>query len=209
MDIMTISLGLAISSFGTALFYASNLGSSPMATFSDGVHNVLNISYGTANTLVNVLMLIILIFIGKNYINIGTILCVFGIGPLVNFFMFLLRDFPIAESPMIVRYIFILIGTVTMGVGLGLYVAVERGYGPLEAIVKILCERKDVSYTKAKILQDLVLVVLGILLKAQWGGGTLIAALLTGPILQKSIHFFTPRYQSLYSTSSDLSHDKR
>ena len=40
-NILWIELGLAISSAGTALFYAADLGSGAMATFSDGLHLLL------------------------------------------------------------------------------------------------------------------------------------------------------------------------
>ncbi|HHT96749.1 MAG TPA: hypothetical protein GXZ90_02495 [Clostridiales bacterium] len=192
LDIVVISLGLFVSSFGIALFYASNLGSSPMATFGDGLHNILSISYGAANTLANTTLLILLFFIKKSYINIGTVLCVFSIGPYVSLSERILKNFGIQNFPMSFKILIVVFGTIMMGIGLGLYVAVERGYGPLEAIVKILCEEKGVSYAKAKILQDVLLVGVGVILQAKLGIGTVIAVILTGPILQKSIQFFTP-----------------
>ncbi|MGB7605950.1 MAG: YitT family protein [Lutisporaceae bacterium] len=193
IDIFVISFGLIVSSFGTALFYAASLGSSPMATFSDGLHNILNISYGSANTLANAVLLISLLFIKRKYINVGTILCVFTIGPFVNIFGNMLENLSIYEGAFLLRIICVLAGTIMMGLGIGLYVAVERGYGPLEALVKLLCQSKGLSYTKAKMIQDAILVVCGILLKAKWGVGTLIAVFLTGPILQWSIKFFTSK----------------
>lgn len=191
-DIIIISFGLMISSFGTALFYAAELGSSPMATFCDGIHNVFNISYGTANTVANMVLLVVLFFLARNYINIGTVLCVFTIGLWVNLFTPMLSGLLICEWPIVTRVLCTVAGTILMGCGLGLYVAVDRGFGALEGLVKLLCAKKKFSYTKAKVIQDIILVVGGILLSATWGIGTVIAMLLTGPVLQWSIHFFTP-----------------
>ena len=193
VDIIIISFGLMISSFGTALFYAAELGSSPMATFCDGLHNLLGISYGTANTLANLLLLVALFFLQRSYINVGTVLCVFTIGLWVNLFTPLLGGALIAQWSMGLRVLCTVAGTVLMGVGLGLYVAVDRGFGALEGLVKLLCAKRTLSYTTAKIIQDILLVVAGILLTAKWGVGTLVAMLLTGPVLQAAIHFFTPR----------------
>lgn len=192
-DIIIISFGLMISSFGTALFYAAELGSSPMATFCDGLHNLLHISYGTANTLANLLLLVVLFFLQRSYINVGTVLCVFTIGLWVNLFTPLLGGAMIAQWSLWARVLCTVAGTALMGVGLGLYVAVDRGFGALEGLVKLLCTKRDLSYTKAKIIQDILLVVAGILLTAKWGVGTLIAMLLTGPVLQQAIQFFTPK----------------
>lgn len=191
-DIVIISFGLMISSFGTALFYAAELGSSPMATFCDGLHNVLHISCGTANTVANMLLLVVLFFLARNYINVGTVLCVFTIGLWVNLFTPLLSDLLIREWPIALRVLCTVAGTAMMGIGLGLYVAVDRGFGALEGLVKLLCDRKKFSYTKAKVIQDIILVAGGILLSATWGIGTVIAMFLTGPVLQVSIQFFTP-----------------
>lgn len=190
-DVTTILIGLMISSFGTGLFYNAELGSSPMATFCDGVHTVLGISYGSANTLVNFLLLIVLFFINRKYINIGTVLCVFAIGPFVNLFTGMLSALDIAHWNIVLRMLCTILGTALMGLGLGLYVSVDRGLGALEGLVKVLCEKTRFSYSKAKILQDILLVVGGILMRAKWGVGTIIAMFLTGPVLQASIGLFS------------------
>jgi len=194
-DVIVILIGLMISSFGTGLFYNAELGSSPMATFCDGVHTVFGISYGSANTLVNLFLLVVLFFINRKYINIGTILCVFAIGPFVNLFTGMLSALDIANWNIILRILCTILGTALMGFGLGLYVSVDRGLGALEGLVKVLCEKARFSYSKAKIIQDILLVAGGILMRAKWGVGTIIAMFLTGPVLQASIGLFSRRIE--------------
>lgn len=189
-DILIIEIGLMISSFGTGLFYAAELGSTPMATLCDGIHILLNISYGAAYTLANGVLLIVLFFLEKSYLKAGTFLCVLTIGPWVNVFTPMLQNAGIASGPYGLRLLCTVIGTALMGIGLGLYVAVDRGFGALEGIVKIVSEKSGISMTFAKIIQDAVLIISGILLNATWGVGTLITLLLTGPALQWSVQFF-------------------
>lgn len=193
IDIMVISFGLMISSFGISLFYQASLGSSPMATFGDGIHNLLGVKYGTANILLNSLLLIVLYFTKKEYINIGTILCVFTIGLYVNYFTDYLQNLNISALSIYIRLLSVVAGTVLMGVGLGLYVAVDRGFGPLEALVVMFCNKTGKPYGLIKIIQDFILVLGGVLLKATWGVGTIIALVLTGPVLQFSIGLFKSR----------------
>ena len=190
LDVLVIEIGLMISSLGTAFFYAANLGSSAMATCCDGLHLLLNISYGDANTLANAALLILLFLLCRSYINVGTVLCVFTIGPWVNLFTPLLQGLKLSEMNMAVRILCTLVGTAMMGVGLGLYMAVDRGFGALEGLVKYARTRFGISVRAAKIVQDAVLVGTGILLGAQWGIGTVVGILLTGPVLQKSSQFF-------------------
>ena len=190
LDVLVIEIGLMISSLGTAFFYAADLGSSAMATCCDGLHLLLNISYGDANTLANATLLILLFLLCRSYINVGTVLCVFTIGPWVNLFTPLLQGLKLSEMNMAVRILCTLVGTAMMGVGLGLYMAVDRGFGALEGLVKYARTRFGISVRVAKIVQDAVLVGTGILLGAQWGIGTVVGILLPGPVLQKSSQFF-------------------
>lgn len=194
-DAVVITLGLVISSFGTALFYAAELGSSPMATFCDGLHNLLNISYGSANTFTNMALLVVMLVVERSYINIGTVLCVFVIGPFVNLFTPFLAGMNLSSQAIPLRVLFTIIGTAFMGAGLGLYVAVDRGYGPLEGLVKYFCAKFGHSYSNVKIIQDVLLVLGGVLLSAKWGVGTLVAMVLTGPLLQFSVEFFTKHFK--------------
>lgn len=197
-NILWIELGLAISSAGTALFYAADLGSGAMATFSDGLHLLLGISYGNANTLSNMVLLIVLFFLRKSYINVGTVLCVFTIGPWVNLFTPIFQATGLAQANMCLRLLGAAGGTICMGVGLGLYVSVGCGLGAMEGIVMYCRERFHISVGVSKIIQDVTLVLPGILLGARWGVGTVIAMFCTGPVLQFSTAFFKDRVFSAH-----------
>jgi hypothetical protein len=190
-DIVIIEIGLMISSFGTALFYSAELGSPPMATLCDGLHLLLNISYGSAYTLANAALLVVLFFIERSYLEIGTFLCVFTIGPWVNLFTPLLQSTSIITSPLWTRILCTICGTAFMGIGLGLYVSVNRGFGALEGLVKFFCEKTGITTSHAKIFQDALLITGGVLLQATWGVGTFITVFLTGPAMQWSIQFFS------------------
>lgn len=190
LDIIIISFGLMISSFGTALFYQADMGSGAMATFSDGIHRLMNISYGTANLLINILFLICLFFWDRTMINVGTLLCVCLIGPFVDLGNFVLGMLPIATAPVYIRFICVLAGCGMMGIGLSLYVAVNRGFGALEGLVKYFCNKTSLSFDKVKIGQDVILVIFGMVLHAKWGIGTLISALTIGPIMNVFISLF-------------------
>ncbi len=190
IDIIIISFGLLISSFGTALFYQAGLGSGAMATFSDGLHKLMNISYGAANMTANIAFLILLFVCDRKMINVGTVLCVFLIGIFVDMGTLLLTPFSIASMPVWFRFLCMLLSCVMMGGGLGLYVAVDRGFGALEGLVKYVCKKGKISFDKVKIIQDFLLIGIGIMLHAEWGIGTVISAILIGPIMRVSIEYF-------------------
>ena len=190
-DAVVIEIGLMISSLGTSLFYSADLGSSAMATFCDGLHLLIHTSYGNANTIANAVLLIALFAMNRKYIGIGTILCVFTIGPWVNLFMSLLSPFAFEQTNMVIRILLTIAGASLMGVGLGIYMAVNRGFGALEGIVKYLCKKFNLEVKTVKIFQDAILVLGGILLGAQWGIGTIVGIFLCGPVLQRSNQIFS------------------
>ena len=190
-DAVVIEIGLMISSLGTSLFYSADLGSSAMATFCDGLHLLIHTSYGNANTIANAVLLIALFAMDRKYIGIGTILCVFTIGPWVNLFMSLLSPFAFEQTNMVIRILLTIAGASLMGVGLGIYMAVNRGFGALEGIVKYLCKKFNLEVKTVKIFQDAILVLGGILLGAQWGIGTIVGIFLCGPVLQRSNQIFS------------------
>ena len=190
MDIFLIEIGLMVSSFGIALFYATDLGSPAMATLCDGLHRVFSIPYGNANMIANIVLLLILLLLDRKYINIGTILCVFTIGPWMNLFTPMLGVLGLKLQTMPVRLLLSACGTLFMSFGLGLYMAVDRGYGALEGIVQYMRTHTRLNIGFAKIAQDALLVLAGVLMGATWGAGTLIAIVATGPILQWACRFF-------------------
>ena len=99
----------------------------------------------------------------------------------------------LAQANMCLRLLAAAGGTVCMGVGLGLYVSVGCGLGAMEGIVMYCRERFHISVGVSKIIQDVTLVLPGILLGARWGVGTVIAMFCTGPVLQFSTAFFKGR----------------
>ena len=73
-------IGLMLCGVGVALFLWSGLGVDPASVFELGVGKVFHISYGTSAAVINVVILIVVFFIDKSYINISSILAIFGIG---------------------------------------------------------------------------------------------------------------------------------
>ena len=190
LDALLIEVGLMISSLGTSLFYSAETGSSAMATFCDGLHLLIGTSYGNANMAANVVFLIALLFLDWKLINIGTLLCVFTIGPWQNVFMPILAPLNIASMSYVARVAFSAVGAAFMGLGLGLYMSRERGFGALEGVVKYINKKFGFPVNVTKIAQDVILTGLGVLLGAKWGIGTIVGIFLIGPILSRANDFF-------------------
>jgi len=190
--ILTISFGLFINGIGLAFLYSVELGSSPMGTFADGLHNILHISQGNANILANAAFLIVLLILARKYISVGTVLCTFTLGLYVNLASAIISPLNLGALPLPGKIAVSAIGTVLMGIGLGIYVSVEFGLGPLEAIVDIIYRHTKLKYKTAKIIFDALLGVLGVLFGGKIGVGTVISILCTGIVMDAVIRKAKP-----------------
>ena len=189
LKFVLVNIGLMVAGIGNAFFFASKLGTSPMATIADGLHKTLGISHGTGMVIMNSIFLLVLLFTARQYIGIGTICVTVFLGIYVDIAGSFIAVFSIYENTMPVRLFFALLGSVLLGAGLGFYVVMEIGYGTLEALVQIIYKKLKCQYKFAKIIFDFTLTVIGYLLGGTIGIGTVISVFLTGFIMQFSINY--------------------
>lgn len=96
---LKICIGLFITGIGTAMMYMVNWGSAPAATIGDGVHVAFHLSYGVAGILVNIFFLVVLVFLDRKLISIGTILATFFMGIFIDVGVFLIQPFQYTSCP--------------------------------------------------------------------------------------------------------------
>lgn len=197
LSVLIISFGLFINGAGLACLYSVSLGSSPMGTFSDGLHNLLHISQGYANILANAAFLIVLLIGARAYISMGTLLCTFTLGLYVNLAMEMLHPLNLGALPFPGKLGVSIMGTLLMGAGLGIYVSVNWGLGPLEAMVDIIYRHTHFRYMLAKTGFDALLGALGILFGAGVGVGTVISILCTGLVMDAVIRRIKPVFANM------------
>lgn len=183
IKILIINIGLLINGFGLAFLYSVELGSSPMGTFADGLHNLMHVPQGTANIFANAFFLLVLIIVARRYIGVGTVICTFLLGVYVNLASGVISPLTLLTIPFVYKIFVSALGVLLMGVGLGIYVAVDFGLGPLEALVDIIYRLAKIKYKTAKIIFDALLGVLGIIFGGKIGVGTVISILLTGVVM--------------------------
>lgn len=187
--ILKISIGFAVSGFGTAMMYHANIGSTPNATMADGLHAALHISYGMGNVLMNLLMLVPVLIFARELIGIGTWLCIFTMGIYINFWGGALPELP-AESGMTVRILCACLGNIIFAAGLSFYVRLGEGLGPLDAITELLRRRLKCSYGMAKCIGDGTFLIIGIALGGVAGIATVISVFCTGYFMQCFFLFY-------------------
>lgn len=182
--ILTSLEGLILCGVGVSMFLYSGMGVDPASVFELGLAKVFRISYGTSSALINVVILLIVFFIDKNYINISSLIAIFGIGYTADFVRKILSILIQGEPNLILKLVLILIGLFIMSCGIATYIMADLGVGAIDLISEIISRKSKMQYRLVRVIGDVAFVVIGFLLGGTVGVGTVVAAFLTGPTVQ-------------------------
>lgn len=179
--LMTIS-GVLVAGFSVGMFNFSAFGMDPFQVFAHGVWEHINIGFGTFYMILNLIMLIFIFIIDKHKIGLGTVINIFLLGYVVEFtsWFFATR----IPSPSIwIRILFLVVGIIILCFGSSLYFIGDLGVSTYDAVALILSEKKVARFQYCRIGSDLICTIIGFLLGATVGVGTLVTALFMGPII--------------------------
>lgn len=182
--ILTSLIGLILCGVGVSMFLYSGMGVDPASVFELGIAKVFGISYGTSSALINVAILLIVFFIDKSYINISSLIAIFGIGYTADFVRKILGILIQGEPNLILKLALILIGLFIMSCGIATYIKADLGVGAIDLISEIISRKSKMQYRLVRVIGDVAFVVIGFLLGGTVGVGTVVAAFLTGPTVQ-------------------------
>jgi uncharacterized membrane protein YczE len=181
--VMTL-IGVMLSGFSVGLFKMSLFGTDPFQCFAAGISNIITfINFGTLYTIINLIMLICIFFLDRHYIGIATMINIFGTGYIVEYTTKFLSGY-FGDANLITRILLLSIGIVLMCFSSSLYYTADLGVSTYDAIALILADRKVGKFKYIRIGTDLICVIIGALLHAVVGVGTVITALFMGPLIE-------------------------
>ncbi|MGO1470506.1 MAG: YczE/YyaS/YitT family protein [Tissierella sp.] len=183
--LLILTFGVTIMSFGISLYLKAGFGTDPITTFTNGSSIFLNISIGRASQLTMSIILAIIFFIDKKRIGLGAFFNTFLTGELLNMFMRL----PMESSDLFIRSLLLAAGIVSFGFGVALFIISDLGAGPVDIIMSMIVDKFKISLQKSRIILDIILVIVGYLLGAPLGVGTILGVLLTGTVIAKTLEF--------------------
>ena len=182
-------LGMSIIQFGVALFLRMNIGSDPFTVFTQGLANTLNnlgmnVTTGTANRIILVVLFSIILLLNKNHIKIGTIICVIGVGPIIDLGVRVVSVLHVESYSYLLKMFLIALGCFIIAIGFSILSATKVGVAPNDIIPFIIKERINCEYRWIRICMDAFLLIGGFMLGGTVGVGTIIAMATTGPFIQ-------------------------
>lgn len=186
--------GLVIAHLGVSLFLLSEAGTDTFTVFVQGLSRQLRLSVGTTHVIVTVTLMLLMLIFTKGYVKPGTAVCAFCGGPIIDLFNALLGGVLNGASPLPVRAAGVLLGCVILSLGMSVVINSRAGTGPNDLVAIILADLAGkLSFRAVRVLCDLFFVALGFLLGGTVGLGTLVAAALTGPLVQ----FWLPKTKTV------------
>ena len=171
-------LGLILFGAGIALKLRSDLGLSPWDAFHQGLARHLPLSVGTVTILVGGLVLLAWIPL-RQRVGVGTVLNAVVVGVIIDVTLYVVDD---TESTLI-RWAYLLGSIGLIGVGSGLYIGSRLGPGPRDGVMMGLAAR-GISIRLSRFLIEGTVLVAGWLLGATVGIGTVVFAIIIGPLVQ-------------------------
>lgn len=179
--LMTI-VGVTVGGFSVGMFSFSAFGTDPFQVLAHGIWYQTNLDFGTLYMIVNLIMLVAVFFVDKRKIGIGTAINIFLLGYVVSFSTKLFMTW--MPNPEIwVRIVFLIIGLLILSLSAALYFTGDLGVSTYDAVAIILSENTPIKFQYLRISSDILCTVIGFLLGATVGVGTLVTAFFMGPMI--------------------------
>ena len=175
-------VGVLLCSFSVGFFRLSDFGTDPYQTFCGGLSNVLPWGFGNVMTVMNCILLVETFLLGRKYLGVATLFTVFLTGYVVEFSEWLLFQTGIAMT-LPVRIGYLIVGVVVMCFASSLYITSNLGVSSYDSQALMLADTKIAPFRLVRIGTDLVCVILGTLMGARPGVGTIVTALCMGPLI--------------------------
>lgn len=176
-------IGLTIASLGAALFIIANIGADSVTTFTQVLADRVGISIGICTIIFFSFFLVLVLIIDRKKITIFSFIYSFLFGFLFDFFLLLIR---ITPTYFIEKIFIVILATLFLGLGLGMYQSANLGSGPSDAFLMILVEKMNSKLRVIRTLFDFSLVGISILLGGKIGIGTITGMFFVGFVLSNS-----------------------
>jgi len=174
--------GLTLFGLGEALLIVSNLGVTPWTVFAEGVSKNFDISIGLSTFIVSISILILWIPL-KQKIGIGTISNAIIIAFTIDLFVYVLPS----STNIFLSIVEMISGIFLVGIGSGIYLITNLGPGTRDGLMKGISENFQKPIYLIRLSIEMIVVILGWLLGGTVGLGTLMFAVLIGPIISVSL----------------------
>jgi uncharacterized membrane protein YczE len=175
----TLLVGLVLVAVGVGFSIRAELGVAPFDVLTTGLASSVDLEIGVAAMIVPLVFVALAVAIGGRP-GPGTVVAVLLVGPILGLVLRVLPDLD-ALAPRLGLFV---IGFFVLSAGITAVVVADVGPGPAELLMLAVHDR-GVAISPARTGIEVVSVAVGWVLGGQVGVGTVLVALLIGPVLQR------------------------
>lgn len=214
-------LGMSIIQFGVALFLKTSIGSDSFTVFTQGLATILNntslkdlsiiqkisggvgVTPGIANMIILITLFIVILIVDRKRIKIGTLICVIGVGPIIDLGVKAVSYFPVESANIFVKMLLVLAGCFVIAVGFSIMAESDIGVAPNDIVPFIIKDKLNIQYRWIRISFDAGFLIFGFILGGKIGIGTIIALLSIGPFIQLCLPYGAKFVQTILNEKED------
>ncbi|MBR7081505.1 MAG: hypothetical protein IKI49_02195 [Oscillospiraceae bacterium] len=185
--ILLLFIGVTIAHFGVTLFLLSDMGSDPFNVLVQGTYRALSsatglgfLTHGRVHILLCAVIIVVLLFIDRSYIKLGTFICMVIGGPIIDIFTKILSPLFNSVPPIPVALALVVAGCVILAFGMTVVINSDAGTGPNDLVSVALADKLKKKFSIIRIITDVAFVLIGRLLGGTVGVGTLVCMFLVG-----------------------------
>lgn len=194
-------LGTMLAGVAVAMCKSAGFGVDCYQSFVTGLDIVLPFDYGTVSVLLNCVLCVFMLTMGRKYIGVTTVVNFFLLGYVIQYAQVLVESVVGVSPSFAVRVLIFAIGLPVLGISCGMYFAGDLGVSTYDCIALVVDERGWWKFKYCRITCDLTCAALGLLLGATIGAGTIIIGCLLGPMIDyfrnKWFEPFLDRYRAV------------
>lgn len=183
--LLQLLMGLALYGIAVGLMVRAAVGLDPWDTFAQGIATKSGLSFGLVTNLVGAAVLLLWIPLRQRP-GLGTLLNVLTVGTMAQVAI----DLVPTPDGLFPRWALFLAGVVLLAVATGIYVGAGMGPGPRDGLMTGLSKRLGWPIWVSRTLIEGSVLLLGWLLGGNIGWGTVVFAVLIGPLCHVTIPLF-------------------
>jgi uncharacterized membrane protein YczE len=184
-----VLFGLLFLSIGASFFITANIGSEAITVFLQGIMFQTNSNFALAIIIANLFPVALLYAIKRNDLLSFGSFAILLIGPLID--LWLASGLLTTPTNFMIQIMFSVIGILSSGFGIALYIHANVGMSPFEALVVAISQKfSNIKFFLIKIIFDMLFLIVGFSLGGVVGIGTVISVLAFGPVINSYLFAF-------------------
>lgn len=190
-------LGFTVIGFSVSILRVADLGIDPLGAMCLGISDHTGLSFGALLIIVQSPLLLMVFIRQRKLVGLGTIIGMFGIGYVVDFFFFIFTNIGVVDLtiPLPIRISIMLIALVILCTGASIYMTADLGMIPYDSAGFVFEEMTNgkLKFKWIRLGMDASCAIAAILLGATVGIASAATVFCAGPL----IAFLKPRVGKL------------